>query len=117
MKKLISISFILFSITISFAQINSIRCLDINLDFVDFGFTEEELANNQLFMIGENHGITLEPYIQNKMLKFLHKHAGVRYVLIEGGYSEALLLNRFLENRDTEPYCSWSIYRTKRCLA
>lgn len=68
-----------------------------NHDFENFErvFTPE-ILNNQLILIGEGHGTQASYEIEFDLLRKLKMHTNFRYLLLELGYLDGLLLNEYL---------------------
>ncbi|MBD1384892.1 hypothetical protein IDJ75_06350 [Mucilaginibacter rigui] len=66
-------------------------------------FTHEVLKN-QLFMIGEGHGIAYSYDLQYDLVKYLQQKAGVKYVFMELGYLDGILLNDYLKTGNDSAY-------------
>lgn len=64
-----------------------------NLDRV----LDKEVLNNQLFLIGENHGIQYNAALQFDLLVYLHKKTGLRHLMLELGFLDQIYINRYLE--------------------
>ena len=67
---------------------DSFSMLDSVVDKFDFFFTAEQ------------HWKSINTRIQFAFLTYLHQHAGVRNMIVEGGYSYGFLINQFLETGD-----------------
>ncbi|MFY0643089.1 MAG: hypothetical protein JXR19_01330 [Bacteroidia bacterium] len=67
----------------------------------------EVVLANKVFVTGENHTFTeSNARLWLKMIKYLHKYAGVRNVMFEYGYSYGWLVNEYLQTGDTALYNS-----------
>ena len=65
------------------------------------------VGNYEIFISGENHTYTeSNARIWLKMIKYLHKHAGVRNIMFEYGYSYGFLVNEYLRTGDTTLFSS-----------
>jgi len=85
---------------------NSARALDLdylrnNREDLEqqyaFVLLEEDLAGMEIFLAGEAHGVAINNELAYQLLVFLHREAGVRYLVWEGGYGLGDLLNRYLQ--------------------
>ena len=76
------------------------RILSLKSD-IDFGFESSELNRNIFFAIGEVHRVPSNQIIKLQLLKYLHRYANVRILVVESGSSDAFLLNRYLVTGDT----------------
>ncbi|MFA6088081.1 hypothetical protein [Mucilaginibacter sp.] len=63
-----------------------------------------KIIKNQLFMIGEGHGIKYSYDIQYDMVAYLQKTIGARYLFMELGYLDGILLNEYLKTGDDAAY-------------
>ena len=66
---------------------------------------ESLLPGKEIFIVGENHTFlesNTKLWIQN--IRYLHKHAGVRNILMEHGQSNAWLVNTYIQTGDEEIY-------------
>lgn len=71
---------------------------------------------HQLFLMGETHGVSINPKLILKFLRYFYDSAKVRYLIVEFGYSDAYLLNHYLktgDKRDLDPlfYSQYEDYR------
>ena len=61
----------------------------------------------KVFLTGENHTYTeSNARLWLKMIKYLHKNAGVRNIIFEYGFSYGYLVNEYLQTGDTNLYNS-----------
>lgn len=75
--------------------------------FAGLELLDSQLKNNKIFITGENHTFTeSNARLWLKMIKYLHKHAGVRNVMFEYGFSYGWLVNEYLQTGDTNLYNS-----------
>ena len=66
------------------------------------GFESIEIANERLFVLGEqSHTIAKGPQTTMKLLRHLHSNANVRVLAIEHGTSTAVMINDYLSSGDT----------------
>lgn len=65
------------------------------------------IKGKRVFITGENHTYTeSNARLWLKMIKYLHKNAGVRNIMFEYGYSYGWLVNEYLQTGDTNLYNS-----------
>ena len=65
-----------------------------------FDLLRPTLPDYRFFFTAEQHWRTINTDIQLAFLRYLHQEAGVRHLILEGGYSYGYLLNRYLETGD-----------------
>jgi|GEM_PF-5769029 len=82
---------------------NSANLSDGGFKNIERVFTPEVLKN-QLFMIGEGHGIAYSYDVQYKLVEYLNKKVDARYLFMEMGYLDGLLLNNYLKTGDDAAY-------------
>lgn len=94
------------------------NCIESSFEYVNFNFSKEDLENDLLFLVGESHGVALNPKLQFQLLQYLHRNAGVRYLHLEGGYAEAYLLNHFLSTGDSAifEFCVHTVFKEQRAM-
>lgn len=68
----------------------------------------------EFFFTAEEHWQAINPKIQFHFLTFLHKHAGVRNLILEGGFAYGALLNRYLDTGN-EKLLIRALYDTPVC--
>jgi len=102
---LIFLLFIVFSPLSSLAQdidFSDTIPLKENDQLLGFDALDPVVPGNKVFIVGENHTY-LESnsalWVQN--IKYLHKHAGVRNVLLESGRSMSWLANTYIQTGDS----------------
>lgn len=71
--------------------------------------TINNIDNYQVFFLGENHGVSIEPVLYYNFLTYLYKNANVRNLVIERGTSEALFINEYLKTGN-EIYIAHEIF-------
>ncbi|MBD1365905.1 hypothetical protein IDJ77_18975 [Mucilaginibacter sp. ZT4R22] len=105
--------FLLSALTTSFAQTNNGKTDYLAKNYATWdgeGFANikrvftPEVLKNQLFLIGEGHGIKYSYDIQFNLVAYLQKTAGIRYLLVELGYIDGLMLNNYLQTGDESKY-------------
>lgn len=76
-------------------------------DFSGLQELEIYVEGPRVFMSGENHRhVVMNGQIEFKLLRFLHKKAGVRNLLLELGEARAWYANKYVNEQDTqERYC------------
>lgn len=57
-------------------------------------------SQHQLFLMGETHGISSNPKLIMKFLRYFYQKGKVRYLIVEFGYSDAYLLNHYFKTGD-----------------
>lgn len=60
----------------------------------------QDINNNQVFLIGESHGIMKNAESEWMIIQYLILSTDIRYIMYEIGPSEASLLNKYLVNGD-----------------
>lgn len=55
------------------------------------------LKGKKMFLFGEAHGVAMNNILQLSLLKYLHKRAHIRYLLIEASPSEGFLYDNYLQ--------------------
>jgi len=79
--------------------------IDENDDFSSFAMLDSVVNKYNVFFTGENHLFRKSNYLlQLKMLRYLHKKAGVRHLFLEFGYSRGWLVNKYVQTGDTALY-------------
>ncbi|MEL6847265.1 MAG: hypothetical protein AAFP92_02050, partial [Bacteroidota bacterium] len=68
--------------------------------FTSFGALDTVVAEYEFFFTAEQHWKSINSQIQFSFLKYLYEKAGVRNLILEGGYSYGFLINRYLETGD-----------------
>lgn len=115
MKKLFLLFFILFFSFTTYAQKTEDTAYFTNSDTLElYGETFAGLESldtivqgKKVIITGENHTYTeSNARLWLKMIKYLHKNAGVRNVMFEYGYSYGWLVNEYLQTGDTNLYNS-----------
>ncbi len=112
-RALVTLSAIFFCSMIGFSQSDS-----QTIDFTDTiqlsnsarlkGYSSLDssaLAGKEIFIAGENHtylSSNSKLWIQN--IRYLHKYAGVRNIIMENGRSNAWLINSYIQTGDTALY-------------
>ena len=71
-----------------------------NLVLEQLPMLDSILDRYQFFFMGEEHWKTINTEIQWSFLRYLHQQAGVRNLIVEGGYSFGFLLNQYLSSGD-----------------
>ncbi len=65
-----------------------------------FALLDSVVPNYRFFFTAEEHWRTINTEIQYAFLRYLHDHAGVRNLILEGGFSYGFLINRYLQQGD-----------------
>ena len=110
--KLILVFTFLLNISICFAQTDKAKVdyLAKNSATWNDGFKNmervftPEVLKNQLFMIGEGHGIAYSYDMQYDLVAYLQKKAGIKYLFMELGYLDGILLNDYLKTGNDSAY-------------
>ena len=71
-----------------------------NDDLSSFKILDNDIRNYEIFFTGESHATAYNKDARLKFLKYLNKNAGVNYYLLEGSYSEGVLINKYLKTGD-----------------
>ncbi len=110
-KILLAVIFLL-NTTIGFAQDNKAKAdylaknsatWNDNFKNIDRVFTPE-ILKNQHFMIDEGHGIAYSYNIRYDRVNYLRQKAGVKYLFMELGYLDGIVLNEYLRTGDDATY-------------
>ncbi|RYU91913.1 hypothetical protein EWM62_00280 [Mucilaginibacter terrigena] len=111
--KVLFTAILLLNITLSFAQTDKAKIAHLagnSATWNDGGFKNIErvftpaVLKDQLFMIGEGHGIAYSYDVQYKLVEYLNKKMGARYLFVEMGYLDGLLLNNYLRTGNDSAY-------------
>ena len=93
---------------------HSLLDIDDNEDYSSFALLDPVVGNYNVFFTGENHRFRTSNYmLQLKMLKYLHKQAGVRHLLLEFGYSRGYLVDMYVQTGDSAIYEALDDYSFK----
>ncbi|MEI7594173.1 MAG: erythromycin esterase family protein [Bacteroidota bacterium] len=99
--------FLLFFTSIGvFAQNDTTLVSKINLenndDYSGFNILNSSVKGYKVFFTGENHLFQKSNVeLELKMLKYLYKNAGVRYLFLEFGYSRGWLIDKYIQTGDS----------------
>lgn len=85
-----------YSLYSRYMQENTIPFTLDNLD----SLKSIHFENYNVYLLGENHAIGKNTDIRLSFMKFLHENYGVRYLIDESGYCDAMLFNLYLETGD-----------------
>ncbi|AEY67465.1 hypothetical protein [Clostridium sp. BNL1100] len=66
----------------------------------DLNLFDDILKSCKVFLAGENHGVSINEKMKVKLLKYFVRNANVKYYLIETGYIDSIMLNRYLKTGD-----------------
>lgn len=66
----------------------------------NFSLFDDAFYRNQLFLLGESHGVQKPQEVDFELLKHLNQRLGIRYYLAEVDASKAYYLNQFLQTGD-----------------
>lgn len=66
----------------------------------EFALLDSAVRNYRFFFTAEEHWKSINTDIQFTFLRYLHDRAGVRNLILEGGFSYGFLINRYLQNGD-----------------
>ena len=83
-----------------FENYSQVINLNVDSSFQELPLMDSSLAKHDFFFTAEEHKQAVNTQIQFSFLKYLHQKAGVRNFLLEGGYSYAFMINRYLSNGD-----------------
>jgi len=71
---------------------------ELNLDAANpFRLFDDRFYANQLFLLGESHGVQKPQEVDLALLKHLNQRIGVRYYIAEVDYTKAYFLNQYLQ--------------------
>lgn len=90
--------------------------LDIenNDDFSTFQNFDSLIKTKKIFFTGENHRFRhSNTQLQLKMLKYLHQEVGVRFLMMEFGYSRGWLVDQYVNSTDTATFDILNLYSYK----
>ena len=78
------------------------QALVISGDSIRPGLLIEDriLQKYQFFFTAEQHWRSINTQLQFAFLRYLHQHANVRNLIVEGGYSYGFLVNEYLKTGD-----------------
>ncbi|MEL6250605.1 MAG: hypothetical protein AAFR87_01235 [Bacteroidota bacterium] len=81
---------------------NYSRVINLSSDSThqSFDMLDSAVREHEFFFTAEQHWKAVNSQLQFSFLQYLHQKAGVRNLLLEGGYSYAFLINKFLETGD-----------------
>jgi hypothetical protein len=82
--------------------------------FASFSLLDEAARQHTFFFTAEEHWQAVNGQIAFRFLTYLHQQAGVRNLVLEGGYSYAHLLNRYLQSGN-EQLLILALYDTPVC--
>ncbi|MGE0079381.1 MAG: hypothetical protein AB7S48_16085 [Bacteroidales bacterium] len=100
-KNYLATILIILNTTCLFSQ-TSIRTIDVATNFEGLGtFSATSFSQNNIFWLGEQHGTQANYTVGLNYLKYLSRTCGIDYILIEAGFYEELLLNKYLSSGDT----------------
>ncbi len=77
----------------------------LNKNVIPFNFDTKELNGvdfdkYNVILIGESHEVSKNTDVRLFFIKYLYENYGIRYIINEEGYSDSMLLNKFLETGD-----------------
>lgn len=106
MQKLLTILFVSLFLFVAGSQPNVVvpyleaNNVSLSLDNLDLSFLGADLAA-QVFLSGAQwHGTVASYDLHYALVTALHKQAGVRYMLLDAGYTSALVYNNYLQTGD-----------------
>ena len=100
-KKLASFILVLFFGASLFSQGLELDLGDNN-DYSGFKLYDNHLKDYKVFINGENHlFVKSNAELQLKMMKYLHKEAGVKNLLLELGWSRGYIITQYIQTGDT----------------
>ncbi len=65
-----------------------------------FAMLDTVVPAYRFFFTAEQHWRSINTQIQFRFLRYLHQNAGVRHLIVEGGFSYGFLLNEYLRSGD-----------------
>jgi len=74
---------------------------------------DKVLKQKKLFLVGETHGVSSNPIVMLKCIRYLYEYAGMRRLLIEASPGEAFLYNQYLGTGDENTVSLCWDFRTK----
>lgn len=99
---------------------NEFKKNSISLDFHNnkddiSNLFKADIEKNDIFLVGEIHGLSKSVNLHMDFLKFFVENADVRYILFEGGYTMGQLINEFLISGDYKilDFIMSSLYGTR----
>ncbi|MFI5205014.1 MAG: erythromycin esterase family protein [Flavobacteriales bacterium] len=82
-----------------------------NNDYSTFYLLDTTVARYNIFFSGENHQFRASnAKLELKLLKYLHRTAGVKHLLLEFGYTSGYLVDRYVYYGDTTAYAILKAY-------
>lgn len=84
--------------SISYSQIPKEEILAGSAD--NFKLFDEAFYQNQLFLLGESHGVQKPQEVDFELLKHLNQKVGVRYYIAEVDATKAYYMNQYLKTGD-----------------
>ena len=76
-----------------------------NNDYSTFYLLDTVVGHYNIFFSGENHQFRASnAKLELKLLKYLHRSADVKHLLLEFGYTSGYLIDRYVCNDDTVAY-------------
>ena len=66
----------------------------------DLSILDTVVPKYRLIMVGEVHGVAVNPRIQLKMIRYLYTHAHMRHLVLEYGPAETWLMQKYLDTGD-----------------
>lgn len=79
-----------------------------------FPMLDSVLPSYSFFFSAEEHWLDINTQVQYEFLVFLHRKAGVKNLILEGGFSYAFMINEFLETGN-EWYLNKALYNPPVC--
>ncbi len=73
------------------------REIDLTKDEPDFSLFDDAFYANQLFLLGESHGVKQPQQLDLTLLKHLNRRVGVRFYIAEVDPTKAWYLNQYLQ--------------------
>jgi len=108
MKRIFSLILIFFLVFSSGGQVFALDLDYLRKNSEDifpdptFDLLSEGIESKKIFMVGEAHGVGVNPGLAFDLLVYLQENAGVRYVLWEGGYALGRMLNYYVQGGSEE---------------
>ena len=66
----------------------------------DLSLMDSDLENNNVFLIGENHGVKANVILRMKFLRYCKEKTNFKYYIYELPHSVAYFLNKYLDSGD-----------------
>ncbi|MEL6849553.1 MAG: hypothetical protein AAFP92_13620 [Bacteroidota bacterium] len=94
-------------------QVQAIETTRADEDF-SIPMLDSVVPNYRFIFTAEEHWLKVNTRVQGLFLPYLHQQAGVRNLVVEGGYAYGWMINRFLETGDSL-YLMRALYDPPTC--